>query len=122
MHFPVGGQGLSTGLLDAVNLGWKLALCVRGVAGRSCGFYDVERRAAALRVVESTRAQLALMRPGAELDPLRDLFGSLMREGGAGGLGQMVSAQDTVLPVAEGSVSPWEGRFCAMWCCGPGVG
>lgn len=112
VHFPVGGQGLSTGLLDAVNLGWKLALCVRGVAGEELlDSYDVERRAAALRVVESTRAQLALMRPGAELDPLRDLFGSLMREGGAGGLGQMVSAQDTVLPVAEGSVSGCEGRF-----------
>ncbi|MET9412451.1 FAD-dependent monooxygenase [Streptomyces sp. NPDC002935] len=112
VHFPIGGQGLSTGLLDAVNLGWKLALCVRGGAGEELlDSYDLERRPAALRVVESTRAQLALMRPGAELDPLRDLFGSLMRRGGAGGLGEMVSAQDTVLPVAEGSSSAWEGRF-----------
>ncbi|MFD9462017.1 FAD-dependent monooxygenase [Streptomyces sp. NPDC060027] len=112
VHFPVGGQGLSTGLLDAVNLGWKLALCVRGGAGEELlDSYDVERRPAAQRVVDNTRAQLALMRPGAELDPLRDLFGALMRGGGAGGLGEMVSAQDTVLPVAEGSCSPWEGRF-----------
>ncbi|MFC7472437.1 FAD-dependent monooxygenase [Actinomadura keratinilytica] len=36
VHFPIGGQGLSTGLLDAVNLGWKLALTVRGLAGRAC--------------------------------------------------------------------------------------
>ncbi|WP_323180764.1 FAD-dependent monooxygenase [Streptomyces sp. NBC_00638] len=112
VHFPVGGQGLSTGLLDAVNLGWKLALCVRGGAGEGLlDSYDVERRAAALRVVDNTRAQLALMRPGAELDPLRELVGGLMRDGGAGGLGEMVSAQDTVLPVAEGSSSPCEGRF-----------
>lgn len=30
VHFPIGGQGLSTGVLDALNLGWKLALAVRG--------------------------------------------------------------------------------------------
>jgi len=38
VHFPIGGQGLSTGLLDAVNLGWKLALTVLGgaVRGRGC--------------------------------------------------------------------------------------
>ncbi|MGW3661841.1 FAD-dependent monooxygenase [Streptomyces sp. NPDC005141] len=112
VHFPIGGQGLSTGLLDAVNLGWKLALCVQGRAGEELlDSYDHERRPAAHRVVDNTRAQLALMRPGAELDPLRALFGGLMRHGEAGGLGEMISAQDTVLPVAEGSSSAWEGRF-----------
>ncbi|MFK4228061.1 FAD-dependent monooxygenase, partial [Streptomyces sp. NPDC019890] len=34
VHFPIGGQGLSTGLLDALNLAWKLACTVRGTAGR----------------------------------------------------------------------------------------
>ncbi|MET9904918.1 FAD-dependent monooxygenase [Streptomyces sp. NPDC006446] len=112
VHFPIGGQGLSTGLLDAVNLGWKLASCVRGRAGESLlDSYDMERRPAAQRVVDNTRAQLALMRPGVELDPLRDLFGGLMCRGGVGGLGEMISAQDTVLPVAEVSSSAWEGRF-----------
>jgi 2-polyprenyl-6-methoxyphenol hydroxylase-like FAD-dependent oxidoreductase len=28
VHYPVGGQGLNTGVLDAVNLGWKLAQVV----------------------------------------------------------------------------------------------
>ncbi|MFF3616659.1 FAD-dependent monooxygenase [Streptomyces sp. NPDC002580] len=113
VHFPVGGQGLSTGVLDAVNLGWKLALAVRGRAGAGLlDTYDQERRPAAQRVIDNTRAQLALMRPGPELDPLRALFGELLAKGGESGvLASMVSAQDTVLP-ARGTVSSaWEGTF-----------
>jgi 2-polyprenyl-6-methoxyphenol hydroxylase-like FAD-dependent oxidoreductase len=30
IHFPIGGQGLNTGVQDAVNLGWKLAQVVDG--------------------------------------------------------------------------------------------
>src|SRR5581483_2698645 len=33
IHFPIGGQGLNTGIQDAVNLGWKLAQAVSGVSG-----------------------------------------------------------------------------------------
>ncbi|MFH9010785.1 FAD-dependent monooxygenase [Streptomyces sp. NPDC017943] len=113
VHFPIGGQGLSTGLLDAVDLGWKLALTVRGKAGEGLlDSYDRERRPAAQRVIDHTRAQLALMRPAAELDPLRALFGELLGGQGAGGaLASMVSAQDTVLPARARDASPWEGRF-----------
>ncbi|WP_151485125.1 FAD-dependent monooxygenase, partial [Streptomyces albicerus] len=113
VHFPVGGQGLSTGLLDAVNLGWKLALAVRGGAGaRLLDSYDQERRPAAQRVIDNTRAQLALMRPGPELDPLRALFGQLLAAGGeSSALAAMVSAQDTVLAPLTARSSPWEGRF-----------
>lgn len=113
VHFPIGGQGLSTGLLDAVNLGWKLALTVRGNAGEGLlDTYDQERRPAAQRVVDNTRAQLALMRPGAELDPLRELFGDLLSRGAENSrLGAMISAQDTVLPCRTGHSSAWEGRF-----------
>ncbi|MFC8831338.1 FAD-dependent monooxygenase [Streptomyces sp. NPDC057137] len=113
VHFPIGGQGLSTGLLDAVNLGWKLALTVRGVAGGGLlDSYDEERRRAAQRVIDNTRAQVALMRPGPELDPLRDLFGRLLAQGGESSvLSSMISAQDTVLPARSARPSPWEGRF-----------
>ncbi|MEU5324487.1 FAD-dependent monooxygenase [Streptomyces sp. NPDC021056] len=113
VHFPIGGQGLSTGLLDAVNLGWKLAFMVRGIAGVGLlDTYDQERRPAAQRVVDNTRAQLALMRPGPELDPLRALFGELLARGGESGvLASMVSAQDTVLPTRGVDSPPWEGRF-----------
>ncbi|MGW5619226.1 FAD-dependent monooxygenase [Streptomyces sp. NPDC003877] len=104
VHFPIGGQGLSTGLLDAVNLGWKLAFTVRGVAGGGLlDTYDLERRPAAQRVIDNTRAQVALMRPDPALDPLRALFGELVGGGGESSvLGSMISAQDTVLPVGEG--------------------
>ncbi|WP_427168526.1 FAD-dependent monooxygenase [Streptomyces sp. C1-1] len=113
VHFPVGGQGLSTGVLDAVNLGWKLALAVRGEAGEGLlDTYDLERRPAAQRVIDHTRAQLTLMRPGPELEPLRALFGELVAKGGESGvLASMVSAQDTVLPGRDAGCSAWEGTF-----------
>ncbi|MFJ4714552.1 FAD-dependent monooxygenase [Streptomyces sp. NPDC088785] len=113
VHFPIGGQGLSTGLLDALNLGWKLALVLRGAAGEDLlDTYDQERRPAARAVIDNTRAQLALMRPDPALDPLRALFAQLLPAGGESGLlGAMVSAQDTVLPARTARPSPWEGRF-----------
>ncbi|MET8170739.1 FAD-dependent monooxygenase [Streptomyces sp. NPDC005329] len=114
VHFPIGGQGLSAGLLDALGLGWKLAFTVRGTAGEALlDSYGAERRPAAQRVIDQTRAQLALMRPDPGLDPLRALFGELMARGGAEGsvLASMVSAQDTVLPARGAGSSPWEGRF-----------
>ncbi|MFI7386516.1 FAD-dependent monooxygenase [Streptomyces sp. NPDC049813] len=113
VHFPIGGQGLSTGLLDALNLGWKLGLVARGGAGDDLlDTYDQERRPAARGVIDNTRAQLTLMRPGPELDPLRRLFAQLLPGSPESGLlGAMVSAQDTVLPARTGRPSPWEGRF-----------
>ncbi|WBO69590.1 FAD-dependent monooxygenase [Streptomyces camelliae] len=113
LHFPIAGQGLSTGVLDALNLGWKLAFTVRGTAADGLlDTYDQERRPAARRVIDNTLAQLAIMRPGAELDPLRALFGELLAsEPQSGVLASMLSAQDTVLPARGADSSPWEGRF-----------
>ncbi|WP_267888031.1 FAD-dependent monooxygenase [Streptomyces maremycinicus] len=114
VHFPIGGQGLSAGLLDALDLGWKLAFTLAGTAGEDLlDSYGAERRPAAQRVIDNTRAQLALMRPDPGLEPLRELFGELMARGGAEGavLASMVSAQDTVLPARGAWSSPWEGRF-----------
>ncbi|MCT7352789.1 FAD-dependent monooxygenase [Streptomyces sp. 15-116A] len=113
LHFPIGGQGLSTGLLDAVGLGWKLAFTVLGTAGEGLlDTYDRERRPAAQRVIDNTRAQLAVMRPDPGLDPLRALFAELLAGGGESALlGAMISAQDTVLPARTAAASPWEGRF-----------
>jgi 2-polyprenyl-6-methoxyphenol hydroxylase-like FAD-dependent oxidoreductase len=45
VHSPAGGQGMNTGLQDAWNLGWKLALNVRGVAGEPLlDSYEAERQ------------------------------------------------------------------------------
>ncbi|MFD7627253.1 FAD-dependent monooxygenase [Streptomyces sp. NPDC059851] len=113
VHFPIGGQGLSTGVLDALNLGWKLALAVRGAAGAGLlDTYDVERRPVAQRVIDNTRAQLALMRPGPELDALRAVFsGLLAADRESGRLSAMISAQDTVLPDHTGHPCPAAGTF-----------
>ncbi|MFD8953356.1 FAD-dependent monooxygenase [Streptomyces xanthophaeus] len=113
VHFPIGGQGLSTGVLDALNLGWKLALAVHGSAGAQLlDTYDLERRPAARRVVENTQAQLALMREGAEADALREVFTGILAADPAGGyLSGMVSAQDTVLPEHTGRTALGAGRF-----------
>ncbi|MFJ3621448.1 FAD-dependent monooxygenase [Streptomyces iakyrus] len=111
VHFPVGGQGLNLGLQDALNLGWKLAATLRGHAGPGLlDSYHDERHPAGQRVVDNTRAQLALMRPGAQTDPLRALFRELLSLDQVNAhLGDMISAQETVYGSASGS--PSEGRF-----------
>jgi 2-polyprenyl-6-methoxyphenol hydroxylase-like FAD-dependent oxidoreductase len=80
VHSPVGGQGLNTGVQDAVNLGWKLAQVVKGVSPE--GFLDTyhdERHPVAARVLRNTMAQVALTRPGdARLDALRDTVADLL--------------------------------------------
>lgn len=55
IHSPVGGQGMNTGIGDAVNLAWKLAAVLRGRAGESLlDSYEPERIAFARRLVETT--------------------------------------------------------------------
>ena len=46
IHSPAGGQGMNTGMQDAFNLAWKLALASRGIGGeRLLDSYDAERGA-----------------------------------------------------------------------------
>src|SRR5687768_1853055 len=80
VHSPVGGQGLNTGVQDAVNLGWKLAQVVRRTSPDSLlDSYHVERHPVGARVLRSTMAQTALIRPGdARLEALRDTVGDLV--------------------------------------------
>ncbi|MFD6278086.1 FAD-dependent monooxygenase [Streptomyces sp. NPDC060209] len=113
LHFPIGGQGLSTGLLDALNLAWKLAATVQGSASASLlNSYETERRPAAERVIDNVRAQVSLMHPEVRLDSLRSLVsGLLVDDRGGSHLAAMISAQDTVLPARSLSPSPWEGKF-----------
>ena len=63
VHSPVGGQGLNTGVQDAVNLGWKLAQVVNRTSPESLlDTYHAERHPVAARVLRNTMAQVALMR------------------------------------------------------------
>ncbi|KAF9575301.1 hypothetical protein EC968_003653 [Mortierella alpina] len=53
VHSPAGGQGLNTGLHDAHNLAWKLALVLNKVASESLlATYEEERQAMADRAIE----------------------------------------------------------------------
>jgi 2-polyprenyl-6-methoxyphenol hydroxylase-like FAD-dependent oxidoreductase len=74
-----GGQGLNLGLLDAVNLGWKLAATVRGrVPDGLLDTYQAERHPVAAGVLDNTRAQLALMRPDPQSTALRQIVADLL--------------------------------------------
>jgi 2-polyprenyl-6-methoxyphenol hydroxylase-like FAD-dependent oxidoreductase len=44
VHSPAGAQGMNTGIQDAVNLAWKLALVLRGAPEALLDSYDAERR------------------------------------------------------------------------------
>ena len=62
VHYPSGGQGLNTGVQDAVNLGWKLAQVVKTTSPESLlDTYHAERHPVAARVLRNTMAQVALL-------------------------------------------------------------
>src|SRR4029077_4183902 len=64
VHSPVGGQGLNTGVQDAVNLGWKLAQVVGRTSPDSLlDTYQAERHPVAARVLRNSMAQIALSSP-----------------------------------------------------------
>src|SRR3989454_3073728 len=79
VHSPVGGQGLNTGVQDAVNLGWKLAQVVHRTAPESLlDTYHAERHPVGARVLRSTMAQTALMRADDRIEALRDTISELL--------------------------------------------
>ncbi|MFD2473237.1 FAD-dependent monooxygenase [Amycolatopsis silviterrae] len=79
VHSPSGGQGLNLGLLDAANLGWKLAAVVRGDLPEALlDSYFRERGPAGAAVLRNTRAQSALLAPGPHVDALREIVAELM--------------------------------------------
>ncbi len=79
VHSPVGGQGLNTGVQDAVNLGWKLARVVHGTAPETLlDTYHAERYPVAARVLRNTMAQTALIRPGDRTEALRETITELL--------------------------------------------
>ncbi len=79
VHTPFGGQGLGLGLVDAANLGWKLAAVVRGEQPAGLlDTYTAERRPVAQAVLANTLAQIALLRPDPQSGAMRELFASLM--------------------------------------------
>jgi 2-polyprenyl-6-methoxyphenol hydroxylase-like FAD-dependent oxidoreductase len=80
IHHSVGGQGLNTGVQDAVNLGWKLAQVVKGTSPESLlDTYHTERHPVAARVLRNTMAQIALLRRADDrIKAVRDIIAELL--------------------------------------------
>ena len=79
VHPPQGGQGLNTGVQDAVNLGWKLAQVVNGTSPDGLlDTYHAERHPVGSRVLANTLAQGALRDTDARTDALRDTMTELL--------------------------------------------
>ena len=79
VHGPHGGQGLNTGVQDAVNLGWKLAQVVDGTSPESLlDTYHAERHPVGARVLHNTMAQVALSRTDERSQALRDTMLELL--------------------------------------------
>jgi len=79
IHPPHGGQGMGTGVQDAVNLGWKLAQVVNQTSPESLlDTYHAERHPVGARVLHNTRAQVALSSPDDRHQALRDIMTELL--------------------------------------------
>ncbi len=80
VHAPDGGQGLNTGVQDAVNLGWKLAQVVNGTSPESLlDTYHAERHPVGARVLRNTMALVALRRPDERTKALGETIAELLR-------------------------------------------
>ncbi|MGO4583932.1 FAD-dependent monooxygenase [Arthrobacter sp. 2RAF6] len=79
VHAPDGGQGLNTGVQDAVNLGWKLAQVVKRTSPESLlDSYHAERHPVAARVLRNTMASVALRRPDERTKAVGEVIAELL--------------------------------------------
>jgi hypothetical protein len=93
----VGGPGLNLGMLDALNLGWKLAAAVHGWAPPGLlDSYHSERHPVGERVLMASRAQTALLAPGPGVTALRQVLDELLRSPSTvGHISDLMSGADT---------------------------
>ena len=79
IHPPQGGQGMGTGIQDAVNLGWKLAQVVEGTSPDALlDTYHDERHPVGARVLQNTRASVAIGIQDEQHQALREIMGDLL--------------------------------------------
>jgi 2-polyprenyl-6-methoxyphenol hydroxylase-like FAD-dependent oxidoreductase len=79
VHPPDGGQGIQTGVQDAVNLGWKLAQVVKGTSPESLlDTYHAERHPVAARALRNAMASVALRREDERTKALRDTISEFL--------------------------------------------
>jgi 2-polyprenyl-6-methoxyphenol hydroxylase-like FAD-dependent oxidoreductase len=104
VHSPVGGQGLNTGVQDAVNLGWKLAQVVNRTSPEDLlDTYHAERHPVAARVLRNTMANVALLRPDDRVKALGDAMSELLGvDENRKRFGAMMSGLDIHYDLGEG--------------------
>jgi 2-polyprenyl-6-methoxyphenol hydroxylase-like FAD-dependent oxidoreductase len=104
VHYPAGGQGLSLGVQDAVNLGWKLAQVVNGTSPEDLlDTYHAERHPVAARALKHTMAQTALQRQDERTNALADMVSELaMMDEPRKRLAGIVSGLDIHYDLGEG--------------------
>jgi 2-polyprenyl-6-methoxyphenol hydroxylase-like FAD-dependent oxidoreductase len=90
---PAMAQGLSVGVQDAVNLGWKLAATINGWAPDGLlDTYHAERHPVGQQLARNARAAIELRLTGEEMDPVRDVLQELVTyKDAAGHLAAMMS-------------------------------
>src|SRR5579875_3115747 len=80
VHPPQGGQGLNTGVQDAVNLGWKLAQVVRGTSPDALlDSYHAERHPVGARVLRETLTHAALQDTDRRTVAVRETLAEVVR-------------------------------------------
>ncbi|HET9847583.1 MAG TPA: FAD-dependent monooxygenase [Candidatus Dormibacteraeota bacterium] len=80
VNYPAGGQGLSLGVQDAVNLGWKLAQVVNGTSPESLlDSYQAERHPVIARALKYTMAQTVLQRQDERMKALIEMLSELAK-------------------------------------------
>jgi 2-polyprenyl-6-methoxyphenol hydroxylase-like FAD-dependent oxidoreductase len=112
--FPATGVALNAGLLDAVNLAWKLAADLRdGAPPGLLDTYHGERHLAGARTMLHTRAQVALRRGhDAAAEALRELFQELLSdEEPLRRMGALVAGADIRYPMPGTVHHPLAGAF-----------
>jgi 2-polyprenyl-6-methoxyphenol hydroxylase-like FAD-dependent oxidoreductase len=104
VHSPAGGQGLNTGVQDAVNLGWKLAQVVKGTSPESLlDTYHAERHPVGARVLRNTMAQSGLNRGDERTVALRETIAELLKmDEPRKRYGAMISALDIHYDLGSG--------------------
>ncbi len=105
IHPPVGGQGLNTGVQDAMNLGWKLAQVINRASPDSLlDTYHRERHPVAARVLQNTMAQMAALRGiDDRIKALRDSLAELLNmDEPRRRFGAMMSGLDIHYDLGEG--------------------
>ena len=104
VHSPQGGQGLQTGVQDAVNLGWKLAQVLSGTSPDTLlDTYHAERHPVGERVLRNVKAIGALSESDDRHQALRDTMSELLAgDGPRLHMAAMLSGLDIHYDLGEG--------------------